>query len=344
MKKMRKGLAVTLLAAMTMSLTACGGSGAGEETNDTSGSVLVQIAYENNPGEPIDLAAQEWQRLVEEKSGGTMEVELFPSSQLGSKSDLTDQMLMGEPIITISDGSALAEYGAPEMSILCAPYIFDEWDDYMKLRESDWWAEQEELLEASGLHIITSNWIFGERHIMSTKPIHSIDDLKGVILRAPDTQMYMKSFEALGAAPTAMAWGDCYTALQQGTIDALENTLTTLYAGGFGEIAKNLTLTSHVRNASQWICGQSWWETLTEEQQNILIEAGDEAGLKNNELEASTSAESKTKMEEQGVTIIELSDEELAGFADAALSLYGDSAITANWRDDLYNYIKEIID
>ncbi|MEA4893787.1 MAG: C4-dicarboxylate TRAP transporter substrate-binding protein [Oscillospiraceae bacterium] len=348
--------AITLVLAFTMifALAACGTKAAtsGTDTPDETAAspsaasgekLVIQLAYENNPGEPVDEAAQEWQKLVSEKSNGSIEIELFPSSQLGSKSDLIDQIVMGEPIITICDGSFLAEYGAPELAIVSAPYVFTDWDQCWKLIKTDWWKEQENLLADNGIHIVTTDWIFGERNIMTTKPVYTIDDMNGVILRTPNTPSYMKAFELMGAAPTAMAIGDCYTALQQGTIDGLENTFTTLYGGAYYEVAKYVTMTKHVEMFAQWICSNSWWDSLTEEQQTILAECGDEAGLKNNDLQLNGTEGYVEKMKAEGVTIIDLSDEERAKFAAASEALYTDPTITEGWREDLYGYIQDLV-
>ena len=150
MEKMRRILAVLMIGATLFGLTACGGSKQEEapkteapaqeqsqEAASTTPQVTVQIAYENFPGEPTDLAANEWARLIEERSGGTMKAEIFHSGQLGSKTDLLDQMQMGEAVITLGDGSFWGDYGAPELAITSAPYIYDSWDQAWKLVESD---------------------------------------------------------------------------------------------------------------------------------------------------------------------------------------------------------------
>lgn len=350
----RKILAMLLTVVMVLSLAACGkqndtnngdntNNGDDANTGDTTTKVTLQVAYENNPGEPIDDAVNKWKELVDELSNGTIELQLFPSSQLGSKSDLMDQIVMGEPIITVCDGSFLADYGAPELAITSAPYVFDNFDQCWKVIASDWWAEQAGLLEQNGIHIVTTNWIFGERNIITTKPVKTVDDMKGLILRTPNTPSYVKAFELMGAAPTAMAIGDCYTALQQGTIDGLENTYSTLYGGAYYEVAKYMTTTHHVNMFCQWICSQSVWESLTDEQRTILSETGDEAGLFNNDVQTSSAGDFQQKIVDSGVTLIDLTDEERAGFAEAVRPLYSDPTVTSQWRDGLYDMIQDMI-
>lgn len=350
MEKMKRILAALMVGTSLPSLTACGGSDGetaqegGEGGEEAVEKIVIQAGYGNNPGEPTDLAMQRWAELLAERSGGTMELELFPSSQLGSQGDLTEQIVMGEPIICISDASFLAEYGAPEITIASCPYIYDSWDQCWKLVESDWWDEQEALLAENGIHILTANWAYGERNIMTTKPVYTIEDMQGLIIRTPTTPSYMKAFELMGAAPTAMALGDVYTATQQGTVEGMENPMATLYGQAYYEVAKYITMTSHVKMPIQWITNEDFFQSLTPEQQQWLCETGDEAGLYNNQLQDEMLAQYVADMEANGVTIIDLSDEERAKFAEAASGLYEDPTITEGWREDLYGYVRGLME
>ncbi len=360
----KKLLALTMACAMVGGLVACGSSSSsttdnsastGSATESTAESatestavssgdaVVIQIAYENNPGEPIDLAAQEWKRLIEERSNGTMEVQLFPSSQLGSKTDLVDQMQMGEGIIHIGDASFWADYGAPEMSIASAPYIYDNWDQYFTLLETDWWQEQVDLLADNGLRIVTSNWAYGVRELMTTKPVNTVDDLSGLIIRTPNNVIQMKTWEEMGAAPTAMALGDVYTATQQGTIDGMENPIATLYGQAYQEVAKYVTMIDYIRMPIQWITSESWYQGLTEEQQQILCECGDEAGLYHNDKQDEMIDGYIEEMEAAGVEFIYPDETELARFKEAALKIYDNEEVTANWSEGLYDNIRAMI-
>lgn len=182
---MKKRLALLLAATACVSLLAgCGGSNdGGASGSSASGSVggsasapsgdvvTIQIGFENTTDEPIGQAVQKWADLLEEQSGGTMKLELFPNSALGSKSELIDQMVMGENIITIADGAFYAEYGVPDMGIMYGPFFFETWDDVWALLDSDWYAEKCQELADKGLTILASNWVYGERELMTKNKV-----------------------------------------------------------------------------------------------------------------------------------------------------------------------------
>ena len=100
----------------------------------------IKVAYENNPGEPLDLAVQEWAKLFAKKTGGKGELKLFPSSQLGSKKDVTEQMKLGSGIITITDGGFLADY-VPDFGILMGPYLANDYKDLFKMAKTPWYPD-----------------------------------------------------------------------------------------------------------------------------------------------------------------------------------------------------------
>ncbi len=358
--KMKKLAALILAFGMVSGLLAGCGSGSSASSSAPSASsaassnaqpdsapsgepILIQIGYENNPGEPIDLACNEWKKMLEEQSGGSIQVELFPSSQLGSKTDLIDQMIAGAPVITIADGAFYAERGVPDFGIVFAPYLFDSWEECWKLVDSDWYAEQSTKLQENGLKILASNWIYGIRHTLTKKPVHTPDDLKGMKIRVANSMIFIKGFECLGATPTPMALGDVYTALQQGTIDGLENPLPVLYNGKFQEVAKYLVLDGHVRNFTTWVMGNDFFNSLTPEQQQLLVDTAYQAGFKNNDFQAAAENEVLDKLIAEGVTVYEPTQEEKEAFREAALKFYDYPEISENWTEGLYDHVNSII-
>ncbi|MDR1711653.1 MAG: C4-dicarboxylate TRAP transporter substrate-binding protein [Propionibacteriaceae bacterium] len=326
--------------APTPTSPASGGESAGGEAPPAAGQVVFQIGYENNPGEPIDLALNKWKELVDQQGDGSLTIELYPSSQLGSKSDLVDQMIAGDSVGTLSDGAFYADLGVPDFGIVFGPYLFDTWDDAWKLVESDWFTQQSDKLYAKGIKIISANWVYGERHTLTRKPVKQVSDLAGMKIRVPDNTIQVTGFKVLGATPTPMALGEVYTALQQGMIDGLENPLPVLYNGKFQEVAKYLILDGHVKNATTWICGKTFWESLTPEQQELLVKTGNEAGVYNNQLQEESLQETIELFKAEGVEVFEPDATVMAGFKEAAQAFYSDPEVTKEWTPGLYEAVK----
>ena len=332
MKRILFGLLSTVLA-ITL-LAGCGG----QQSASKDGKVVIQVGYENNPGEPFDKGVNKWKELLEQKSNGTMTIETYPSSQLGSKNDLIDQMIAGQPVVTLADGAFYADRGVKDFGIVFGPFLFDNWDECWKLVKSQWYADKSKELEGKGLKLLGSNWVYGARHTLTTKPVNTVEDLKGLKIRVPNNGIQVKGFEVLGAVPTPMPLGDTYTALQQGTIDGVENPLPVLYNGKFQEVAKYLILDGHVKNFTTLVCGAQFFNSLTPEQQKLLVETCEEAGLYNNEQQAASEKEVLEKFRSEGVTIVEPSDTVLAGFRNASQKFY--TLPDFGWSNGLYDTIK----
>ncbi|MDR1637745.1 MAG: C4-dicarboxylate TRAP transporter substrate-binding protein [Treponema sp.] len=298
--------------------------------------VVVQIGYENNPGEPVDLAIREWKRLLEEKTNGTMEMQVFPSSQLGTKNEIIDQMLAGMSSITLADGAFFADRGVPDLGITMAPYLFASWDEAWKLVGSDWWAGQMKLLQAQGLHVLAANFIYGDRHTLTKRPIRTVADFKGLKLRVPNNIIQVKGTEVMGASPTPLPLGEVYTALQQGVVDGVENPLPVLYGGKFQEVAKYLTLDAHIKLITSWFCGEKFFNSLSPEHQKALVESGREAGLYNNKLQQEADSEYIAKFKAEGVEIITVDQ---AVFQAQAKAFYSLPEITSKWTPGLFETV-----
>ena len=358
--KKRAMAAVSAVMCASMVLSACGSSAStsttaapaetkaaeetkAEETTAAAASgdvVTINIGFENTTEEPIGQAVEKWAELLKEESNGTMELKVFANSALGNKSKLIDQMVMGENVITIADGAFYADYGVPDLGILYGPFFFDNWDEVWKLIDSDWYKEQCGKLEEKGLKIIASNWIYGERHTLTNVPVNTVDDLKGLKIRVPSNEIQSKGFDVLGATSTGMALGDVYQALQTKTIDGAENPLATLYGRKLHEVAKYLILDGHVKNFTTWVVSADWFNSLPEEQQTWLLETAEEAGEYNNEVQQAADAEYLQKMKDEGVTVVEPSEEVLAGFKEKAQPFY-EMGADFGWSDGLYDTVKK---
>lgn len=313
---------------------------AAEEKPQTVEPIVIRVGHDAHPGEPFYAGCEKWKELLEAKSNGTMQLELYPSGQLGSKDDLLDQIATGEAICTLADGAYFYDRGVKDFGIVFGPYLFDSWDEAYKLYESSWYQEQaDKLAEVAKLKIVASNWRFGVRHTLTTKPVQSLADFHGIKLRVPTNVIQLKGMEVLGTAPTPMALGEVYTALQQGTIDGVENPVALLYYGKFHEVAKYLLLDSHVYNITNLVVGVDFFNSLTKEQQQMLMDTCKEAGLYQNKLSEDSDTALIKKMQDEGVTVIEPTPEFKQELKEASKKFYTLPDFK-DWSPNLYETVK----
>ncbi len=371
---MKKTISVILTLGLLLSLTACGGSSSGtttaaapaketkaqEQAKETAaaesaakdaapqGNAVqiapdafeIMVAYENNPGEQVDLACQFWKEKLEEMSGGTMTMTLYPSSQMGNKNQVIDMALAGDSIITIGNDSFYADLGINDFNVTFAPYLIESWEDFDKIHESDWYKDQVKQLEEKGLHLVSNDWHYGVRHLMSKTPVNSIADLKGMKVRTPNSTAESMNFVAQGAVSTPMALSEVYTALSQGTIDAVENPLDVLYANSFYEVVKNLTLTGHTYINASWCYSEDLWNTLTPEQQEWFLKSGEEAADYYNSIVQAAADKALEDMKAEGVTIQEFDRSECANVTKTFCEM---PEFKDKWSDGLYEKIMGIL-
>lgn len=315
------------------------GSTNSADSSTQQGVKIIRVGFENSASEPFGQGLVKWQQLVEEKGDGSIRIELYPDSQLGSKNKLIDSMLLGEEVVTLADGAFYADYGVRDFGIVFGPFLFDNWEQCWTLTKSDWYLSQEKELEAKGLKLLASNWVYGERHTLTTKPVRKVEDLVGMKIRVPGNQIQSIGFDVLGAASTGMDLGDVYQALQTKTIDGAENPLATLYGRKLHEVAKYLILDGHVKNFTTLVCSAKMFNSLTPEQRDLLISTCEEAGIYNNELQAASEQKYLQMMTDEGVIVYEPTDEVLAGFREKAQTFYEQGG-TFGWSEGLYEKVK----
>ena len=295
--------------------------------------VTIKVAYENNPGEPIDKAMHYWKDLLAERSKGEITLDLYPSSQLGSKKDVTEQAMMGLNIITLSDVGFLVDFD-PDLGILFGPYLTDDPQKLFKIYESDWFKKKDAELRKKGIHIVMSNYLYGVRQILAKKPINTPDDMKGMKIRVPNNVMQIKAIEAMGATPTPMPLGEVYPALTQGLIDGVENPISVLYGQKLHEQAKYLSMVGYITNTSLWLGGEAFFETLPPEQVKMIHETAFETGLYSQKIVTELDNQMIGKMKEAGVTVIY---PDIKPFKEKAKAVYTQFP---KWTPGLYEKIQ----
>lgn len=270
-------------------------------------------------GDPLYRGLEAFRDQVAARSGGRLEVALFPNSQLGPDEDVLEQARAGAPVAVIVDGGRLAVF-VPEFGVLGAPYLAEGYEGIRRVVTSDLydgWVEA--LRQASGHQVLSFNWWQGERHVVMDRAVAAPADLAGVRMRTPGAPVWTETVRAMGAVPTPMPYAEVYSALQQNVIDAVEVQLPALWGSRLHEVAPQITKTGHISLITGMVTSAIWYDSLPEDLRAILSEEALAAGdLASRGTEAAL-AEIEANLTAAGATITEI---DLTPFRNATAGVY----------------------
>lgn len=259
---------------------------------------------------------------------------------LGSENDVLDTMLGGGGTIDMSRISAFAltSYGGEKSSLLSVPYTFVNRQHFWNFAESD--LASEFLMEPHENGAGVRGLFYGEegfRHFFTVKEVKGLEDLKGMKLRVSNDPIMNGMVNGLGASPTVVSFNELYSALQTGVVDGAEQPIANYKSNAFPEVANNLILDGHTLGAIQVIITDEAWDKLTEEQQNILVEAGKYASEYNKKI--SEEAENKVldELKAEGCNVVEVTD--IAPWQEACKDIIESSTAS---NKELYQQILDL--
>ncbi len=274
---------------------------------------LAHFAAETHPGH---VAAQQFADNVKERTDGAVEVELYPSNELGSPPEQLEQTVLGAIDMNLPTQGALDKYEKAFGTVM-TPFAFKDYAQAHEVLDGpfmDWVAPK---LEEQGL-VMLSNWEYGFRNITnSVRPIETPDDVAGLKLRTPPELQIVAAVEGLGASATQIAFPELPNALNQGVVDGQENPIGVIYHFNLNEFQTYLSLTRHVYNSMVHVINKDSWERLTPEQQEIVREESVKAGALMRELVAAQEEEELAELEERGMTV---SRPDLAPFREKVMT------------------------
>jgi len=274
MKWQRLGVFLVMMLVGVCLPWAAGQQGAAEEV------ITLKLGHISPPASPMGQGADRFAELVKERTNGKLIVEVFPSEQLGPAKDELESTMLGNQDIFL-EGAVWYERWSTTLRFLMIPFAFEDREHFRKWNETrDWKTAWAEVSEQTGLVFLDSaNWERGPfRLIISKKPINSVDDLKGLKMRVWPSDAYKRSWEALGAKPTELAWTDVYLGLKMGTVDACTSPVNLLYSMKFTEVAKNVVFWPEFPQIVRVAMNKARYDSLKPEYQKILLEAATEAG------------------------------------------------------------------
>lgn len=341
MKKMVQLLTSAMLVAAL--LTGCGGA-SGETQTQGAGTadepLKIQLAHADTESEDgiHQKMAVLFQGYVSDLSGGTMEIEIVGNRQLGGERDLVEGMQLGTIEMASTANMVLSNFD-PRFAVLDLPYLITDYETAYRVLDSDVIQDlQDSFAEQSGVRVLAYGQ-GGFRQVIGNVAVNSLADMHGMKVRVPESDIYIDTFSALGANPTPLAYSETFTALQQGTVDAFEITPAVVLSAGFWEVCSDMNMTNHLFSPNPLMISENLFQSLTEEQQDILTEAAAKAAADQRQWLEDGEADTMAQLEEKGMTINYPDLEELQNaVADSGLYEKYQETIGA----DLFSAVQEL--
>lgn len=292
-------------------------------------SVVLRLAENQPDNNPVTIAMNKFADLVNEKTNGEVTIDVYANAQLGEEAANIEQVQAGALDMARVNSVTLAQT-VKELSVFTLPYIFTGQEHKYKVLDGEIGQEVLQKLEDYGM--VGFGYLeAGTRNFYTTdKPIQSVEDLKGLKIRVQPSELAIKMVELLGAVPTPMDYGEVFSSLQTGVIDAAENDFVSYYTSGHYEVAKHYTLDGHLSPPALIIMNKDIWDGLSEEHQKAMIEAAEEAIEFERQAMNESQEEFRAEVVQAGSNIYEVDIKE---FQDAVAPIY----------DEMTEY-KEIID
>ncbi|TVP87073.1 MAG: DctP family TRAP transporter solute-binding subunit [Alkalicoccus sp.] len=282
-----------------------------------------RFVVEETEGQVQYEYAQEFADLVDEKSDGALDIDVYEFGALGSEVDQVEQLTQGIVEFAIISPGFTGTL-VPEGNIFALQFLFtdDQETNQEILNESEAINEQlVPLYEEQGI-LPLSFWTEGAMQWTGNSPLQTPDDFQGFQMRTQESPLILESYEAYGADPTAMSWGELYTGLQQGAVDGQENPIFFIADANFNEVQDYMTISNHNMYVTMTTVNPDFYNGLDENVQQIIDEATEEMRERGFEIQEEQNNEFLAQIEDDEdnpTEITELSEEERDAFRELAL-------------------------
>lgn len=263
----------------------------------------IKLGHGLDPTHPVHKAMEYMAEKVKEKSNGKLQVEIYPSQQLGTERECVELLQIGSLGMTKISASIMEGF-APTFTIFNLPYVFSSKEHNFRILDG----EIGKRILLSGESKLLRGLCYydaGSRSFYTkTIPINSPADLDGLKIRTQESATSVKLVNALGGSATPISWGELYTALQQGVVDGAENNPPSFYLSRHYEVCKYYSIDEHTAVPDVLVIGTKIWNNLTKQEQGWLQEAVDESAVYERKIWDEASQEALQKVAEAGVKII----------------------------------------
>jgi TRAP-type transport system periplasmic protein len=270
------------------------------------------------PDHAYNVAARKFAELVAQRTGNKVKIDTYPATQLGSERDMIEGLQLGTVDFVVTSTGPVGGF-VPKMFVVDLPFLFRDREHAYKVLDGQ---IGKGLLDALSVKEIKglAFWENGFRQITNNiRPIEKPEDLKGIKIRTMENKIHLAAFRAFGASPTPMAWGEVYTALQQGTIDGQENPIAIVSTSKLFEVQKYLALTGHFYSPALLLMSIKAYNLLPEDTRKIILDTAVECAAFERNLLRDDEAKQLEELKAKGMQVTTPSKKP---FQDAAAPVY----------------------
>ncbi len=270
------------------------------------------------PDQPKQAAALAFERYVERESDGAVQVELFPASQLGDAAEVLEGLQLGTIQIGVVHDGPISGFFRP-IELFSIPYLFESQAEAYSVFDGPFGDEfARRMIDESGLRplAIADN---GIRHFTnSLRPIRTPADMEGMKIRVQPSPIYERLVASLGASPSAIAWTELPSALQQGVVDGQENGVTNILAASLYQYQDYVTLDAHVYSVHVYLTSENFWQSLSAEEQEIVSRGIEIAKEIHRAMTTAQDESAEQILGDLGMQVTVLNQDEIAAFRELA--------------------------
>lgn len=287
--------------------------------------ITITVSHNNPADSPEDQGLEEFKRLVEERTEGQVEVEIYPALQLGSMREQSEATQAGTIEITQQPTAVLSTF-VMEYELADFPYLFPDYDTYFNVLDGEVGDRIGEAALEEGF--VQLGWMAsGFKQFTATTPIRTPEDMEGLQMRVMPAPLLNAQMEAWGASPTPIEFGELYNSLQQGVVDGQENPIKTIYLNQLYEVQDYMMLSDHGFLGYAVVANQEWFEGLPEDIQEAIRTSMADAAEVQRQILRDEEGDMLQAIEDDGTTeIIELTEEEKDAFREMVMSVHEEFA------------------
>ncbi len=264
--------------------------------------IVLKLAHVLDPSHSVHEGMVYMAERLDEYSGGTMRIDIYPSGQLGAERELVELVQIGSLAMTKVSAAPLEAF-VPAMQVFSIPYVFRDRDHLFKALDSEVGKELLDSLQVARLKGM-GYYDSGSRSFYTVDtPVAEPDDIVGKKIRVMKSQTAVKMIAAMGGSATPIAWGELYTALQQGVVDGAENNPPSFYLSGHYEVSKYYALNEHTSVPDMLLMSEHVWDSLDKQQQQWLQDAVDDSVAYQRELWRVSTEEALAAAKKAGVIV-----------------------------------------